>query len=260
MSNITGMQVFLRLKVEPQEGQTLPTSDVKRRKMRIALRKLLKTTSKGNDAEVLATFRNTDRDMPYYFVIATVTSAPGNDIKEATKPFLDYIDGSKAMEMSVDKTKLMVRLTKEVQFRGEKNGTFFFTAKEKLNGKSELTPQYLKESLRKPTRSLNMLIYGNYQLLSPLLFCKQVQLEGNEFQEDDGIIRVNTTASTLSVYDYIRVDDSHVRVCLEEYLQAPVVSSGAGLNLQSSSRLAIGIIYEYVFVYVLVRLYGICYE
>ena len=116
MNNITGMRVFLRLKVEPQAGQTLPSSEAKRRKMRIALRKVLTTTSKGNDVDIYATFTSTNSDKPFYFVIATVTSTPGNDIKEATKPFLDYLDDANSMELSVDKTKLMVRLTDRVRF------------------------------------------------------------------------------------------------------------------------------------------------
>ena len=238
MSNITGMRVFLRLKVEPKAGQTLPSNEAKRRKMRIALRKLLKTTSKGNDAEILATFKNTNSDRPYYFVIATVTSTPGNDIKEATKPFLDYLDDSNPMEITFDKTTFMVRLTKEVRFKPEYNGTFFFTAEEK-KGKSELAPQYLKESLQTSTTSRKILLSEEYQLLSPLLFCLQVQLDGNEYQENDGMLRLNTTTLTRTVYDYIRVDDTHARVCLEEYLQVPMVSSGAGPNLLTISLLAL---------------------
>ena len=85
MTNITGMRMFLRLKVEPQAGQTLPSTEAKRRKMRLALRKILSTTSKGNDVDIFATFTNTNSSRPYHFVIATVTSTPGNDIKEATK-------------------------------------------------------------------------------------------------------------------------------------------------------------------------------
>ena len=116
MNNITGMRVFLRLKVEPQAGQTLPSSEAKRRKMRKALRKVLTTTSKGNDVDIYGTFTSTSSDKPYYIVIATVTSTPGNDIKEATKPFLDSLDGAISIEISVDKTKLMVRLTDRVRF------------------------------------------------------------------------------------------------------------------------------------------------
>ena len=238
MSNITGMRVFLRLKVEPKAGQTLPSNEAKRRKMRIALRRLLKTTSEGNDAEILATFKTANSDRPYYFVIATVTSTLGNDIKEATKPFLDYLDDSNPMEIAFDKTQFMVRLTKKVRFKPEYNGTFFFTAEEK-KGKSELAPQYLKESLQTSTTSRKILLSEEYQLLSPLLFCLQVQLDGNEYQENDGMLRLNTTTLTRTVYDYIRVDDTHARVCLEEYLQAPTVSSGAGPNLLTISLLAL---------------------
>ena len=93
MTNITGMRMFLRLKVEPQAGQTLPSTEAKRRKMRLALRKILTTTSKGNDVDIYATFTSTNSSRPYHFVIATITSTPGNDIKEATLSY-DVASGS----------------------------------------------------------------------------------------------------------------------------------------------------------------------
>ena len=234
--------MYLRLKVEPQAGQTLPSTEAKRRKMRIALRKILSTTSKGNDVDIYATFTSTNSSRPYHFVIATVTSTPGNDIKEATKPFLDYLDDSNFMEISFDKTKLMARLTNRVEFWYVQDGTNFFKAKE-IKGNLELTRIYLKESLRKPTSFTWMLKEGIYQILSPVLFCSQVQLDGNEFQEKDGMIQVNTTALTTPIYDYIRIDDNHVRVCVEDYLQPPTsVSSGTGQNLQTIALLCLSII------------------
>ena len=243
MTNITGMRMFLRLKVEPQAGQTLPSTEAKRRKMRLALRKILSTTSKGNDVDIFATFTNTNSTRPYHFVIATVTSTPGNDIKEATKPFLDYLDDSNFMDKTKqNKTKLMARLTNRVEFWYVQDGTNFFKAKE-IKGNLELTQIYLKESLRKPTSFTWMLKEGIYQILSPVLFCSQVQLGGNEFQEKDGMIQVNTTAPTISIYDYIRMDDTRVRVCVEDYVQAPAgVSSGTGQNLQTIALLCLSII------------------
>ena len=239
--------MFLRLKVEAQAGQPLPSVEAKRRKMRTALRKVLTTTSKGNDVEIVATFSNTDSDRSFYFVIATVTSTPGNDIKEATKPFLDYLDDSNSMEISFDKTKLMVRLTNRVQFWSLKNeGTYLFKAKE-INGNSELTPMYLNENLLKSTAFKLLLRIDRYQILSPLLFCSQVQLDGNEFHENNGIIQLNTTSLKTSVYDHIQIDDTHVRVCVDDYLQAPKVSSGAGQSLQTSALLCFSIIISVLF-------------
>ena len=245
MTNITGMRMFLRLKVEPQTGQALPSTEAKRRKMRIALRKNLTTTSKGNDVDIYAAFVNTNSTRPYHFVIATVTSTPGNDIKEATKPFLDYLDDSYFMEISFNKTKLMARLTNRVEFWYVQDGTNLFKAKE-IKGNLELTQIYLKESLRKPTSFTWMLKQGIYQILSPVLFCSQVQLDDNEFEEKDGMIQVNTTAPTTPIYDYIRVDDNHVRVCVDDYLQQPTrVSSGTEQNLKTVALLCLSIICKY---------------
>ena len=240
------MQMFLRLKVEPPTGLPLPTSDAKRRKMRISLRKLLKSTSAGNDADILATFRNTDIDSPYYFVIATVTSTAGNDIKEATKPFLAHFDDLESMEILFDKTTFMVTLTSKVQFGAEtdENYNMYLTAQE-TNGKTELEAIYIKDSLRKPTQFMGSIRQGVYQLLSPILFCSQVQLDGNEFQEMNGAIQINTTTLKDPVYDYIRIDDTHVRVCVDQYLQKPMVSLGTGLKLHTMYLLVLGILYGY---------------
>ena len=179
--------------------------------------------------------------------IATVTSTPGNDIKEVTKPFLDYLDDSNSMVISFDDTNFLVRLTDRVQFKTVRNETHFFKANE-INGKSELTPVYLKESLRKQTAFTFLLKRGQYQILSPVLFCSQVQLDGNEFQEIDGVIKVNTTAFTTSVNDYIRVDDSHLRICVDEYLQGPGASSGTRQNPQTISLLCIIILCKYCYI------------
>ena len=243
IANITGMRVFLRLKVEPQASQTLPSTEAKRRKMRVALRKILTTTSKGNDVDIYATFTNTNSTRPYYFVIATITSTPGNDIREVTKPFLEYLDDSNFMEIKFDKTNLKARLTNRVDFWYDE--MYLFKAKE-IKGKSELTPIYMKTSLQERTFYTRMLTQGEYQILTPLLFCLQVQLDGNEFQEKDGIIQVNTTEALISVYDFIRMDDTHVRVCVEDYLQAPTrVSSGTGQNLQTVALLCFSVICKY---------------
>ena len=240
------MQVFLRLKVEPQKGLELPTSDTKRRKMRISLRKLLKTTSAGNDADILATFRNTDIDRPYYLVIATVTTTAGNDIKEATKPFLAHFDDLESMEISFDKTTYMVTLTSKVQFgvESDENNNMYFTAQE-IKGKTELEAKYIKDSLRKPTFFMNSIRQGVYQLLTPILFCSQVQLDGNEFQEMNGVVQLNTTTLKDTIYDFIRIDDTHVRVCVDQYLQKPMVSLGTGLKLHTMYLLVLGILYGY---------------
>ena len=106
---------------------------------------------------------------------------------------------------------------------------------------------YLNENLLKSTAFKLLLRIDRYQILSPLLFCSQVQLDGNEFQENNGIIQVNTTSLKISVYDYIQIDDTHVRVCVDDYLQAPGVSSGAGQNLQTSALLCFSIIISVLF-------------
>ena len=103
----------------------------------------------------------------------------------------------------------------------------------------------MKDILRQITVFQGLLQQGGYQVLSPVLFCLQVQLDVNEFQENNGIIQVNATGFKISVYDYIRMDDTHVRVCADDYLVAQEVSSGTGQYLQTNSLLCLSLICQY---------------
>ena len=63
------------------------------------------------------------------------------------------------------------------------------------------------------------IIVGKYQVLSPLLYCKQLQLNEAEYYQKPGLITVNVTISTFSIFDFYKIPPSQVRVCVEDYLR-----------------------------------------
>ena len=56
------------------------------------------------------------------------------------------------------------------------------------------------------------------QVFSPLMYCKQVQLDEDEFIEEQGKIIINTTSKIINVWDFYRVPPSQVRICVDKYL------------------------------------------
>ena len=63
------------------------------------------------------------------------------------------------------------------------------------------------------------------QELSPLLFCKQVQLDQSEFTETGAIVNVNTSSAQYQTVNYYHTTMNMVRLCADEFVNAQITSS-----------------------------------
>ena len=66
----------------------------------------------------------------------------------------------------------------------------------------------------------------SFQILSPLLYCRQLQLNDSEFVEEDEQLTTLLTPKNITLIYYIRVSPSEVRVCADYYMDASHHNAG----------------------------------
>lgn len=59
-----------------------------------------------------------------------------------------------------------------------------------------------------------------YQELSPVLFCKQVQLNESEFTEKDGIVTITFSSAVHKTVNFYHVTQNQIRICVEDFRKA----------------------------------------
>ena len=214
IKSISGMPVLLKLKVTVDPGQHFLVPDVLMNKLHAAVKKFLRDTARQIDVKIAATLRPMTNETEYYLCLAIVTTPFGYDTKETLKPFLDYLDSQRFETVTVNKVTFNVRLTQRLHvWIPSAIGHVIFRGFD-LQDNYDLEPVYLNEVVMGGrTRR------GVYQIFSPLLYCVQVQLNGSECLEQNGILTVNTTLPHFSVWNYHRVTSNEVRVCINEYSQ-----------------------------------------
>ena len=194
------MSVLLNLKVVPESGQVTRMTSVQNRRYNSALIKTLQNVAGETTADVVATYKQETEAEENFLSFAIVRSKPDHDTKQAVKPFLDYLDNSRELEMQIGKMTYSVRFTSRVRLWIETNKTRIpYTTVERLEdldlGVQDPPLVYSKPKFRR--------IYSQiYQVLSPLIYCPQIQLNGDEFIEKDGYLVINTTTPKISLPYY----------------------------------------------------------
>ena len=61
-----------------------------------------------------------------------------------------------------------------------------------------------------------------------------VQLERDEFEENDGVVTINSTSLSLAVYDYYEVAPGQIRICVDDYFPKPNKAFGRARKLTES--------------------------
>ena len=152
--------------------------------------------------------------------ILSVPRHPGFDTKESMRPFIEYLD-SKRRNISIVVT--------------QHTFTFHLTSRVRLWAWNDHEKDILLSDLRDldvPLLSHNVLFKSNgfeevfdqvYQVLSPLLYCLQVQLNDTEFEEHDGYVTILGTSRDLTLSYYRRTSPSTVQVCVAHYMSKNAV-------------------------------------
>ena len=211
---ISGMPVLLKLKVTVDQDDHLLSADVLLNRLYVAVTKFLQNTVSQITVRIAATLKPMTNETEYYLCLAIVTVDFGHDTKKTLKPFLRYLDSQRYEAITVKKVTFNVRLTHRIHVWIDKiSGPGGFSGID-LQDHYDLKPVYLDEVFLRGSTSR-----GAYQIFSPLLYCTQVQLNGNESQEQNGILTINATLPNFSVWDYHRVSPREVRICIDEYIK-----------------------------------------
>lgn len=222
------MPIILKLKITSEQKNSFPTEDGKIRAFHGALKNVLKATVEQITATIIATFKPETDEEKYYLCVVMIRSDKGHDTKETVKPFMKYLDSTRYLEFKSNKVLFIARLISTMLFWIERDIEFknIFRAQDLGKNNHTLLPVYSNADLKSASDGE---VY--YQLLSPLLFCMQVELSENEFIEKGGLVIVNRSSAMTSTPDYYRLAGGNIRICLDFYLQ----TSGKAWNALSDT-------------------------
>ena len=221
IKNLSGMPVYLKLMVIPKSDNILLATGPKIRKFQTALKKVLQKTVNNITAEIAAIFRQEKTVSPYYFCIAAVRTDIGYDTKETLKTFLPFLDTPRFLAFSSVRTTFYMHFLTRVFVWSDYNsqrGIFETRAEDLDDVEHNLTFVYSNEYFMElDTRHI--------QFFSPLMYCKQLQLDKHEFvQEHEGKITITTTTKMKHIWNFYRILPSQVRICVDQYLDQSGVS------------------------------------
>ena len=131
------------------------------------------------------------------------------------RPFLRYLDSSKKLKIKIKKSQFTLELTLGVRFWMD-TATRIYRCKDYGAVNNTQTLLYQNDTLGPQIKP------AYYKVLSPLMYCLQVELVSGEFEENDGVVTINNTSPPLSVNDFYRVSrepPAPIRICEDTYYQ-----------------------------------------
>ena len=226
IDQITDMVVLLKLKVKPTVGNSLPTTDADILKLGVALQRAIKQAYVNITAQTIATFQHESTTKPYNVFIASANTIKNYDIKESFRSLAQRLDGPPFLQISQDKQKYDIELSNHVgvwfDSIQDTNKSYNVIRARDLTTQRELTRIYQNDKAVKEIKK-----YG-FQELSPLLYCKLVEVKEDEYKEENGtvtLMALNGSLEIRSTPNYYHVTTNHIRVCVSEYIRPEVTSS-----------------------------------
>ena len=213
---VFGMPVLLTIKLVPRDGLLETHTTRLITKYHNTLKKTLHTISENISVELIGLLECKADAEEYYLSLAVVQSLSGHDTKETIKPFLNYLDNKRRkIEMVVNQTTYSVRLTSRFRLWIWSNGTFASYIQRDLDSTIQ------SHTVLFSNRSEMDKVYAQnkFQVLSPLLYCTQIQLNNTEFEEKGDRLTTLRTPRNITISYYRRTSPSTVQVCVDEYLK-----------------------------------------
>ena len=221
------MPVLLTIKLVPRAGflETITTRQIT--KYQNTLKKTLHTISENISVELIGLLECKADKEEYYLSLTVVRSVSGHDTKETIKPFLNYLDNKRRkIEMVVNQTTYSVRLTSRFRLWIWSNSTFSSYNQMDLDS----TIQSHRLLLANPGMITKAYSQRKFQVLSPLLYCTQIQLNNTEFEEKGDRLTTLRTSRKITLSYYHRTSPSTVQVCVDEYLKKSDKNTGTKVN------------------------------
>ena len=206
------MPVLLTLKMILKSGDLVTLERKQIPKYHETLRRILRAITEHISVDFIGLFECRAGLNDYYPSLVVVRSFSGHDSKETIKPFLDYLDNKKLADMKIRRTTYSVGLTSRIRLWKEANITHYFSKFADLEAKVH------NYTVLFSTNDMYMAYDQKFQILSPLLYCRQIQLNETEFKENDERLITLLTPRSIILSYYNRVSPSEVRVCADHYI------------------------------------------
>ena len=221
LRNVSGVPVVVMAKMKMNSEQPNALTRGQLRKLHASLTGALETITQNTTAEVATTLVQENVTTQTYLCIVVVKSDPGFDTKLSMRPFLDYLDTDKALELTVGELSFTTALTTNAKIWVNRNQTTKVDSFEACcleQEPNELVQIYVNKN------TMKLIGYDSgsrvYQPMSRLLFCYQVHLEPTEYiTTNTSIVMVNVTDPMMSISDYYPVTPSGIRVCIDTYVE-----------------------------------------
>ena len=202
------MPAHLKVKAIPSTGQKLKTSKAVLQKLRKDIESVVASEYEHFSVETVATYihENPMRQGEYdfYLHVLELRTLHGYDTRESLRAIVDNLD-KPLSDIVSSKMQLQIMPTNQVR-------VWNWTKSPSIDDTHVILPQWLETY----SNTFRVLVIME---VSKLLYCRQVQLSEEEF-EDDGetlVIKANPSLSIGSNYFYWPLSNE-IRVCVEDYL------------------------------------------
>lgn len=213
LKSVYGMPVLLTIKLIPKSGELATITMKQISKYHEALESILQAISENINVQLVGLFECKADPKDYYLALVVVRSFPGYDTKEAIKPFLKYMDKTKISDMNIKRTTYSVRLTSRIRLWEDYNITHSRLRFEDLETK------VYNHTLIFSDKDIQKVYKQKFQVLTPLLYCKQIQLNDKEYTENDERLATLLTPRSITLSYYNRLSATEVRVCADHYME-----------------------------------------
>ena len=230
LRQLVGMPVLLTVKVIPRSGNLGKSLTEKQiPNYHKALVRTLQTISENIDVDCIGLFECKSSSNDYYLSVVLVRSHHGNDTRETMKPFLEHLDNDNMLKLNFIRRTYSVGLTSRIRM---------WTQLKALHDQGTFTSLVdLDSEVNNPTElfsstEMHFTYSQAFQVLSPLLYCKQIHLNNTEFAEKDGRLIAVVPPRNITLSCYRRMPQSTARVCIDHYMNNP---KNMGLQTRGTS-------------------------
>ena len=219
LQNYSGMPILIKIKLTSKLDTNVTLSVRQLKQLQTALAQKVESVAKDSSADVMLTYRQENVRVHSYLSILMVHSDPGHDTKTTMAPMMKYLETDEELELSASQVPFSAAMTTSIALWPEyTHATKQWTFQVQDMKSSQITFKNIYEN----DKTIIEIVRGEYQVLSRLIYCTQVQLNNAEYFERSGLIIVNVTSHQFAISDYYKIlpTREQVRVCADEYLKA----------------------------------------
>ena len=212
--------MLLKLKVRPTAGNTLPTSEITILRLGTALQKAIQKSYTKINVKVFAIFKQESMVKQYYVYAAIANTIKDYGVKESFRSLAQVLDGPPFLQISQGKLNYNIELSNHVEVwfeSGNDADKLYIVIRAR-----ELTTQHELTRIYQNDKAVQEVKRSQFQELSPLLYCKLIQLNEDEYKEQNGMVTLMAFNGSLeigSTPNYLHVATNEIRVCTSEYIR-----------------------------------------